>query len=81
MAGQSTEGEAPMLEFTDTRTPAMKAADLELQQARLELMGWGEELEREGHSEREIVGAFCENLEERLARLYCELYSREEDCA
>lgn len=64
--------------FEDTRTPAMKAADLELEQTRMELMAWGDELSSEGHSEREIVGAFCENLEERLARLYCAFYEQQE---
>lgn len=63
-----------MIRFEDTRTPAMKAADLELQQTRLELMAWGEELSKEGHTEREIVGGFCNDLEERLARLYCAYY-------
>jgi len=66
-----------MLDFEDTRTPAMKAADLELMQARQELMAWGEELSDEGHSEREVVGAFCEELEERLARLYCAFYEQQ----
>lgn len=62
----------------DTRTPAMKAADLELAQARIELMQWGEELSAEGCSEREVVGAFCSDLEERLARLYCQFYEQQE---
>lgn len=66
-----------MIHFEDTRSPAEKAADLELEQARIELMAKGDELSKEGRTEREIVGAFCEDLEERLARLYCELYSRE----
>lgn len=63
-----------MIEHTDTRTAPMKAADLELGQVRAELMNWGEELSKEGLSEREVVGAFCEELEERLARLYCAYY-------
>jgi hypothetical protein len=58
----------------DTRTPQMKAADMELAQTRIELMAWGEELADEGHTEREVVGAFCSDLEERLARLYCRYY-------
>jgi len=52
----------------------MKLADMELGQVRAELMQWGEELSDEGHSEREVIGAFCEELEERLARLYCRYY-------
>jgi hypothetical protein len=59
---------------TDTRTDAEKAADLELQQTRLALMAWGEELEADGLSEQEIIGCFCSELEERLARLYCDFY-------
>lgn len=59
----------------DQRSLAEKSADLELQVVREELMAWGNELfEEEGLSEREIVGAFCEQLEERLAHLYRELY-------
>ena len=58
----------------DTRTPAMKVADLELVQVRDQLMTWGEELSKEGFTERQVVGAFCEDLEERLARLYCMYY-------
>lgn len=58
----------------DTRTPEMKLADLELANVRAELMQWGEELSDEGCSEREVVGAFCSDLEERLARLYCQHY-------
>jgi hypothetical protein len=54
----------------------MKAADIELEEVRRELMEWGEELDREGLSEREIVGCFCSDLEERLARLYCAFYDR-----
>lgn len=68
-----------MIRFEDTRTPAMKASDLELSEIRAELMAWGEELDKEGHSEREIVGAFCEALEEKLARLYCAFYEKDED--
>lgn len=55
-------------------TPAERASDLELSQVRIELMELGEELDREGFSEREIVGCFCEALEEKLARLYCQFY-------
>lgn len=58
----------------DQRSLAEKSADLELELIRHDLMGWGLELEAEGLSEREIVGAFCEQLEERLAHLYRELY-------
>ena len=58
----------------DTRTPEMKLADMELAEVRAELMRWGEELSNEGRSEREVVGAFCEELEERLARLYCQYF-------
>lgn len=68
-----------MIHLEDTRSSAEKAADLELSQVRIELVAWGEELEREGCSEREIVGAFCEELEDRLARVYRELYEREGD--
>jgi hypothetical protein len=63
-----------MTEFIDTRSSAEKVADLELSQARCELMEWGDELNREGLTEREIVGLFCSNLEERLARLYRDYY-------
>jgi len=52
----------------------MKAADLELQVTREDLMTWGEEMRDEGLSDRDIVGNFCNELEERLARLYCEFY-------
>lgn len=62
------------IDFTDTRTEAQKTADLELGQARIELMARGRELSEEGHSEREVVGALCGELEERLARLYCAYY-------
>lgn len=37
-----------MIRFEDTRTPAMKAADLEQAQVRLELQAYREELTREG---------------------------------
>lgn len=70
-----------MIHFNDTRTPAMKAADLEVSVAREEICAWADELKREGHSDEVIRVGICENLEERLARLYYELYSREEDCA
>lgn len=62
-------------EVQDTREPAEKAADLELAQLRIQFMQWGEELSEEGCSEREIVGCFCSELEERLARVYRELYA------
>ena len=58
----------------DQRSLAEKSADLELEIVREELMAWGDELSKEGLGEREIVGAFCEQLEERLAHLYRELY-------
>lgn len=58
----------------DDRSLAEKSADLELEIVRSELMKWGDELSKEGLGEREIVGAFCEQLEERLAHLYRELY-------
>lgn len=65
------------MDVVDNRTLAEKSADLELGVVREELMAWGEELEKEGLGEDEIVGAFCEQLEERLARLYRELYEIE----
>lgn len=58
----------------DQRSLAEKSADLELELIRAELLRWAEKLEREGIPELEIRGAFCEQLEERLARLYRELY-------
>lgn len=66
-----------MIQFDDTRTLAEKSADLELQVVREELMAWGGEMRDEGLSDRDIVGNFCNELEERLARLYCELYENE----
>lgn len=63
-----------MRTFEDNRSLAEKSADLELGVVREELMAWGDELSKEGLGEREIVGAFCEQLEERLAHLYRELY-------
>lgn len=66
-----------MIDFEDTRTPAMKAADMELVEVRAELMQWGSELSDEGLTEREIVGGFCSELEERLARLYCQYYEQQ----
>lgn len=63
-----------MIHFEDTRTPAMKAADLELQAARDEICAWADELKREGHQDEVIRVGICENLEERLARLYCAYY-------
>jgi hypothetical protein len=62
----------------DQRSLAEKSADLELEIVRAELMAWGNELSEEGLGEREIVGAFCEQLEERLAHLYRELYEVEQ---
>jgi hypothetical protein len=55
-------------------TPAQRAADIELQVARDEICAWADELKREGHSDEAIRVGICENLEERLARLYCEHY-------
>ncbi len=66
-----------MIQFEDTRTLAEKSADLELQVTREELMAWGAEMRDEGLSDRDIVGNFCNELEERLARLYRELYEVE----
>lgn len=68
-----------MRSFEDTRTPAMKAADLELEQARIELMAWGKEMESEGESEEMVVRHFCCELEERLARLYCAYYELKDE--
>ena len=62
------------LELRDNRSLAEKSADLELELIRHDLMAWGMELESEGLSEAEIAGAHCEQLEERLAHLYRELY-------
>jgi hypothetical protein len=58
----------------DQRSLAEKSADLELEIVRSDLTAQGEELEKEGLHEPEILGAFCEQLEERLAHLYRELY-------
>jgi len=63
----------------DQRSLAEKSADLELEIVREELRIDGEELEKEDLSEVEILGAFCEQLEERLAHLYRELYEIGED--
>lgn len=41
---------------------------------REELMARSVELHKEGLDEPEILGACCEQLEERLAHLYRELY-------
>lgn len=57
-----------------SRSLAEKSADLELEIVHSELTDWGEELRDEGLKEPEILGAFCEQLEERLAHLYRELY-------
>lgn len=55
-------------------TPAQRAADIELQVARDEICAWADELKREGHSDEAIRVGICENLEERLARLFCAYY-------
>lgn len=66
-----------MTSTEDTRTDAERLADMEVANVRSELMQWGEELSEEGCSEREIVGCFCAELEERLARAYRVLYERD----
>lgn len=70
--------EAELMRIREGMSFAEKAADLELSEVRVELMALGEELDSEGFTEREIVGCFCEALEEKLARLYCEHYERDE---
>lgn len=62
-------------------TPAQRAADIELQIAREEICAWADELKREGRSDEAIRVGICENLEERLARLYCAYYELQEDVA
>ena len=52
----------------------MKAADLEQQQVRLQLKDYREELKREGCDEVTILCGCIDDLEERLARLYCAHY-------
>lgn len=59
---------------TDTRTPAMKAADLEQQQVRIQLKDYREELKREGCDEVTILCGCIDDLEDRLVRLYCAHY-------
>jgi hypothetical protein len=63
-----------MRSFEDTRTLPEKAADLEIEQVREQLMQWGGEMADEGESEEMVVRHFCCDLEERLARLYCMYY-------
>lgn len=63
-----------MIYFEDTRTPAMKAADLEQSQVRLELQAYREELTREGCDEATILCGQIDDLEDRLVRLYCAHY-------
>lgn len=58
----------------DQRSLAEKSADLELEIVRSDLTTWGEELEKEGLEEEQILNCFCGQLEERLAHLYRELY-------
>lgn len=58
----------------DQRSLAEKSADLELQIVHEGLMDRCVKLHAEGLDEPEILGACCEELEERLAHLYRELY-------
>jgi hypothetical protein len=58
----------------DQRSLAEKSADLELEIVQGELAAWGLELHGEGLGELEILGCIIEQLEERLAHLYRELY-------
>lgn len=60
--------------YEDTRTPAMKAADLEQAQIRLQVQDYREELKREGCDEVTIMAGQIDDLEEALARLYCAYY-------
>lgn len=63
-----------MRSFEDTRTPAMKAADLEQSQIRIRLAEYYKELENEGFSEAEIYQGQVDHLEDVLVRLYCAFY-------
>lgn len=63
-----------MRSFEDTRTPAMKAADLEQSQIRVQLADYYKELENEGFNEAEIYHGQVDHLEDVLVRLYCAYY-------
>lgn len=66
-----------MIQFEDRRTLAQKSADLEVSQMRLELEEIRKELAGEGDSRAVIFLRQVEFLEDKIARLYCELYEVE----
>lgn len=68
-----------MIHFTDKRTRAQKASDLELSQIRLQLDAYREELREEGCKETTILCGQIDDLEDRLARLYCAFYELSEE--
>lgn len=63
----------------DQRSLAEKSADLEIELMRAEMDSVYEELKREGHKRRSILECQIEFLEDRVARLYRELYEIGED--